>query len=124
MTELISSIEVSEEERRSENYVMINVRPGEKISAMLDVLSHLFQKTPSVVINGDNLLSEVIAGYAASTPLHGNAVLEAVEKTLKENGFLSKECALELLEKAGVLELKRELYAFSLRTNSDKQDGD
>lgn len=106
MKGLISSIETSEEELQAEDYVMVNVRPGEKISAMLDVFSHLFKKTPSAIINGGNTFSEHLAKYAASNPLHGDAVLEAVEKALEKGGSLPEGCALNLLErKYGILEL-------------------
>lgn len=111
MKGLISSIKMSDEEVQSEDYVMVSVRPGEKISAMLDVLSHLFKKTPSAIINGGNSFSELLAEYAASNPLHGDVVLEAVEQALG-SGYLSEGCALDLLvKKYGVLELKRE-YKF------------
>ncbi|WP_270666805.1 MULTISPECIES: hypothetical protein [unclassified Aeromonas] len=109
MKGFISSIEISENELQAEDYIMVSVRPGEKISAMFDVFSHLFKKTPSALINGGNAFSEQLARYAASNPLHGEVVLEAVEKAL-ESGFLSEGCALDLLKKNGVLELKNESF--------------
>ncbi|HGW2956668.1 TPA: hypothetical protein ACNP37_005422 [Raoultella ornithinolytica] len=106
MKGLISSVEMSEEELQAENYVMVSVRPGEKVSAMLDVFCHIFKKSPSAVINGGNAFSEQLARHVASNPLHGDAVLEAVEKAI-ENGLLSEGCALNILkEKYEVLELK------------------
>lgn len=44
MKGFISSIEISENELQAEDYIMVSVRPGEKISAMFDVFSHLFKK--------------------------------------------------------------------------------
>lgn len=69
-------------ETKTEGYTMVNVRPGEKVSAMLDVISHLHQKSPSMIIIDE--LSKKLAEYAVSSVDHAQPVLNALERLVQE----------------------------------------
>ena len=76
ISKLVSSLDQTVSEARAENYAMINVRPGEKVSAMLDVLSGVMGSTPSALLT--DALSERLAEYAVSSEKNVDAVLSAV----------------------------------------------
>ena len=100
----LSSIIEAEDEHRAENFSMINVRPGEKVAAMLDILTHLSNKTPSALIA--DALSRKLAEYAVSSADHVDAVLGAAEIVLVSQGGFSHESALGLLQKKKILEVR------------------
>lgn len=100
----ISNIVEAQSEKKSEGFTMVNVRPGEKVSAMLDVLAHLYQKSPSVVIA--DALSRKIAAHAASSQMYADAILDAAGQALLEHGVLYKESALGILEEQGLLKIR------------------
>lgn len=101
LSKVVSEIHDTNAENRADKYVMVNVRPGEKVSAMLEVISHLSQKTPSAVIA--NKLSSQIAQYAISSLRHSDAILDAAEKAIKEDCVIYSDTALDKLEKDGVI---------------------
>ena len=103
-SQALSSIIETEDENREENFSMINVRPGEKVAAMLDILAHLSKKTPSALIA--DVFSIELESYACSSILHADAVLDAVEQVLTTQGMLNPESALGLLEKKDVLTIR------------------
>ena len=45
LSKMIEEIGESQAEIRAEDYTMVNVRPGEKVASMLDLLSGLSGKT-------------------------------------------------------------------------------
>lgn len=100
----LSSIIEAEDEHRAESFSMINVRPGEKVAAMLDILTHLSKKTPSALIA--DALSTELAHYAYSSISHADAVLDAVEQALATQGMVNPECALGLLKEAKYIEIR------------------
>ena len=100
----LSSILEDEDDKRAENFTMINVRPGEKVSAMLDILTFLSKKTPSTLIA--EALSTQLAEYACSSVSHADAVLDAVEQVLAAQGTANPESAIGLLEKVGFLRIE------------------
>lgn len=103
-SQALSSVIETEDEHRAESFSMINIRPGEKVAAMLDILTHLSKKTPSALIA--DVFSTELASYACSSILHADAVLDAVEQVLTTPGILNPESALGLLEKKDVLTIK------------------
>jgi predicted transcriptional regulator len=104
ISKAISNIVEAQSEKKSEGFTMVNVRPGEKVSAMLDVLAHLYQKSPSVVIA--DALSRKIAAHAASSEMYADAILDAAEQVVLENGILHKESALGILEEQGLINIR------------------
>ena len=103
----LSSILEAEDEHRAESFSMINVRPGEKVAAMLDILTHLSKKTPSALIA--DALSRELANYACSSISHADAVLDAVEQALANQEVVNPECALGFLQEAKFLEIRNSL---------------
>ena len=101
LSKVVSEIHDTNAENRADKYVMVNVRPGEKVSAMLEVISHLSQKTPSAVIA--NKLSSQIAHYAISSLSFSEAILDAAEKAINEDRVIYLDTALDKLEKDGVI---------------------
>lgn len=89
-----------ETEARSEEYMMVNVRPGEKVGALLELMSRMTGKTPSVLMA--ERLSEELAEHAQSSAAYGPAIFEAAAKALEQDGFWF-EGALALLSERGVI---------------------
>lgn len=104
ISKAIANIVEAQSEKKYEGFNMVNVRPGEKVSSMLDVISHLYQKSPSVVIA--DALSRKIAAHAASSQAYADAILDAAEQVVSEHGVLYKESALGILEEQGLLKVK------------------
>ena len=100
----ISNIVEAKTDQKSEGFTMVNVRPGEKVSAMLDVVSHLNGKSPSAVIAV--ALSAKIADFAASSKNNAQAILDASEKAIIESSYPHADSALGLLQKHGFLKIR------------------
>jgi len=106
LSKLISEIGEAQAEVRAEDYTMVNVRPGEKVSVMLDILSKLAGKSPSALVTDE--ISIRLAEYAASSTANAEAILDAAEDTLKQDGAYGFQggSALDILEKAGLIEVE------------------
>ncbi|NCM96084.1 MAG: hypothetical protein GW948_01865 [Rhodobacterales bacterium] len=105
LSKLIHEIGEAHADARAESYAMVNVRPGEKVAVMLDLLSRLSGKSPSALIADE--ISRRLAAYAASSPRNTEAILDAVEKALEQDnayGF-QEGSALKLLQKSGIVEI-------------------
>lgn len=111
LSKLISEIGEANAEARSEKYTMVNVRPGEKVSAMLDLLAKLSGKSPSALISDE--LSRRLAILATSNPAYMGAILSAVEKSLDESGSYEFQdgSALDYIEKAKIIEIENPISA-------------
>lgn len=116
LSRLVEDGKQSAAEARAESYVMINVRPGEKVSALLDLLSRLAGKSPSALMV--ERLSEMLADFAMSSAAHGPAILNAATTILEKDAVFFDGCALAILEQRGVI--KHRLTAFD---NLDLFDG-
>lgn len=103
-SKVLSQLAEVDSAKQSESFVMVNVRPGPKISAMIEIACHLNQKTPSVLMA--EKLSLKLAAYAASSATHAPAVLEAAELTIESLGRISTDSALGLLEEAKLLQVR------------------
>jgi len=88
--------------KKYEDYVVVNVRPGEKVSAMLDVIAHLYGKSPTEFIA--EALSRKLAEFAASSLSHGDAVLDAAETVMSNSGQPHRDSALGILMAKGLIE--------------------
>ena len=104
LSKVIEEIGETQAEIRAEDYTMVNVRPGEKVASMLDLVSALAGKTPSAVVAEE--LSSRLAAYAVSSATHAGAILDAAEEALKQNQMLQPGCALDILQKADVIEVE------------------
>ena len=104
ISKLIEEIGEAQFEARAEEYTMVNVRPGEKVSAMLELVAALSGKSASAVVA--EVLSSRLAEYAASSIDRIDAIMDAAEETLKQDGRFQPGCALENLEKANILKLE------------------
>jgi len=105
LSKLISEIGEANAESRSESYTMVNVRPGEKVSAMLALLAKLSGKSPSALVSDE--LSRRLATLATSKPAYTNAILSAVEKSLDESGRYGFQdgSALDYLKRDKIIEI-------------------
>jgi hypothetical protein len=103
LSRMIEDGKRSADEVRAESYVMVNVRPGEKVAALLDLLSRLTGKSPSALVA--EKLSEALADSAASSAAHGPAILDAAASAIKQDAYLNDGCALQFLEKRGVIKV-------------------
>lgn len=90
--------------RRAETYDMINIRPGTKIAAMVEVLAELRGIPVASMLTEE--LSERLALYAASDHRHTSAILDAAEAFIAEHGTPSPESALGRLMKQGLLKVE------------------
>ena len=90
--------------RRAETYDMINVRPGSKIAAMIELLAELRGVPVSSLLTDD--LSERLAVYALSDRRHAPAILDAAEAFITEHGAPSPDSALGRLVAQGLLEVE------------------
>ena len=65
LSKMIEEIGETQAEVRAEDYTMVNVRPGEKVASMLDLVSALSGKTPSAVVAEeiDKALASGMNGY-------------------------------------------------------------
>lgn len=106
LSKLIHEIGEAQADARAESYAMVNVRPGEKVAVMLDLLSKLSGKSPSALIADE--ISRRLAAYTASSPKHAEAILDAVEKAFEQgNAYGFQEgSALEYLHKDGIVEIE------------------
>lgn len=120
LSRLVEDGKRSTNEARSESYVMINVRPGEKVGALLDLMARLTGKTPSVLMA--DKLSEALADLAQSSANYAPAILEAATQALKDNRHMS-DGALSILVKKGVLEFDSP-YSRKLDLLSPKASGE
>ncbi|SPB14313.1 hypothetical protein NOV72_01563 [Caballeronia novacaledonica] len=109
ISKAISKAVEAKSEKTHEGYIMVNIRPGEKVSAMLDVLSHLNGKTPSEIIG--QALSGKLAEYAASSPDHGSAILDALEQVMTDHGNPHENSALGILKKEGLVKISNPFIA-------------
>lgn len=89
--------------RRADTYEMINVRPGAKVAAMIELLATLNNKPVSTLLT--DALSERLAQHAASDRAHATAILDAAEQYLSEHAAPSEESALGRLVSAGLLQV-------------------
>ncbi|WMS45291.1 hypothetical protein RDV64_23410 (plasmid) [Acuticoccus sp. MNP-M23] len=106
LSKVIGDIGEADSEARAESYTMVNVRPGEKVAAMLSTLSKLAGKSPSAVVTDE--ISRRLSDYARSSLAHSEAILDATEKALKDGGYSSFQSgsALDILQREGVVELE------------------
>ena len=88
-SQALSKMAEAESDKQSESFAIINIRPGPKISAMLDIACHISKKTPSALIA--DALSRKLAEYAVSSAGHVDAMLGAAEIALVSQGGFSPE---------------------------------
>ena len=105
LSKLINEIGEENAEVRAESYTMVNVRPGDKVAAMLDILTKLSGKSASVLVADE--IARRLATYAASSARNAEAILDAVEKASQQDDTFHYQdgSALDLLQKAGILEI-------------------
>jgi ribosomal silencing factor RsfS len=101
LSKAIAHLVEEQSDKRAEDFAVVNVRPGEKVSAMLDVIAHIFQKTPATLIA--DALSQKLESYAGSSPVHAEAILNAAGQVIAARGVLSSSSALGLLQERGLV---------------------
>ena len=89
---------------RTEIYETINIRPGSKIAAMIELLAELRGVPVSSMLT--EALSEKLAQYAASDLEHAQAILDAATAFIATHGDPSVHSALGLLLAQGVLRIE------------------
>lgn len=107
LAKLISEIGEADADSRAESYAMVNVRPGDKVAAMLEILSKLSGRSASSLVTDQ--ISLRLARYAASSPENADVILDAAEEALggdRSRGF-QVGSSLDMLERAGIIEVKR-----------------
>ncbi|MGH7019452.1 MAG: hypothetical protein ACREEY_06220 [Brevundimonas sp.] len=107
LSKLIKEIGEADDESRAENYAMVNVRPGDKVASMLEIVSKLSGRSPSSLVTDQ--ISLRLARYAASSSENADVILDAAEEALegdRSRGFQAGS-SLDMLERAGIIEVKR-----------------
>lgn len=104
ISKVIEEIGEAQAEVRAEEYTMVNVRPGEKVAAMLDLVAALSGKTASAVVAEE--LSSRLAAYAVSSSSHADAIMDAAQGVLEQDQMLQYGSALDILQKANVIEVE------------------
>lgn len=88
----------------ADTYDMMNVRPGSKISAMIELLAELRGVPVSTMLTDE--LSEKLAQHAASDLGHAPAILDAATAYIAMHGEPSEDSALGRLLDRGVLKIE------------------
>lgn len=104
ISKVIEDIADAQTDALSHEYTMVNVRPGEKVSAMLDLVAALSGKSASALVA--QVLSVRLAEYAASCVTYKDAILDAAQAALTLSGMFQPGCALSLLEQADVINVE------------------
>lgn len=112
LSTIIDGIGGAEAEQRAESYVMVNVRPGEKVAVMLDLLSKLTGQSPSALVTDQ--LSRRLAVYAAASTANTEAILSAAENVLEQGGGygFQEGSALARLQSEGIVTIKGPRHEF------------
>ncbi|WP_172330338.1 hypothetical protein [Mangrovicoccus sp. HB161399] len=84
--------------------MLLSIRPGDKISALLDLVSRLTSKSPAEYASDG--LSESLFLYLVSSDRALDLAAEQIRKILAEGGQLQRGSALDLLVERGVIEIK------------------
>ena len=87
----------------SEQLSSINIKPSESSSALLEVLSKINKKTPSLVVREN--LSFCLAQAILRSTKDAESLRKAVQRFLETNTFPAEESAISYLIKAGVIKL-------------------
>mgnify|MGYP001013532388 CR=1 FL=1 len=98
--EALHNLEQAAIEANTDDFVIINMRPGDKISAMLEILAMIHKKSPTVIIA--EALSQHIANHAMSSPIYADAIIRSANKAGKYS--IGKGTALSILKENGLLE--------------------
>lgn len=104
ITSLRQDLEHKASTRRIETYEMINIRPGSKITAMIELLADFRGVAVSSMLT--DALSEKLAQHAASDLGHAPAILDAATAYIAMHGEPSEHSALGLLLARGVLKIE------------------
>ncbi|WP_138738973.1 hypothetical protein [Pseudomonas sp. FSL W7-0098] len=104
LSTVIQAIGEAQIEARAEQHAMVNVRPGEKVSAMLDLVAELSGKSATGLVA--EVLSARLQAYATSAFARADSIMDAAEQALKQDCMLQPGCALDLLAKANVITIK------------------
>lgn len=107
LSNVIQAIGEAQIEARAEQHIMVNVRPGEKVSAMLDLVAELSGKSATGLVS--EVLSFRLQAYAASALEYTGPIMDSAEQVLKQDGMFQPGCALDLLAKANVISVKNGL---------------
>lgn len=98
--EALYNLAQAEIEGNTNDFVMINMRPGDKISAMLEVLAMIQKKSPTAIIA--EALSMHIAHHAMSSPIYADAIIRSANKLGEYR--IEEGTALSILKENGLLE--------------------
>lgn len=107
LSSVIQAIGEAHIEARAEQHVMVNVRPGEKVSSMLDLVAELSGKSATGLVA--EVLSSRLQTYAASSYEYADSIMDAAEQALKQDGIFQPGCALDLLVKSDVITVQNGL---------------
>ena len=123
--------------KESKDFSIVSVRPGPKISAMIDVMTEMNQnKLPLAKLT--DLISVELANFVQERKEHADCLHEAIKNiqyARDENsalGILSKRKLIEQIPDHEIIEFQKELEAIFLKTKEDtspasageKTDGD
>lgn len=98
--EALHNLAQMEVEGNADDFVIINMRPGVKTAAMLEVLSMIQKKSPAAIIS--DALSMHISHHAMSSSIYADAIIKAANKA-NESSIHQKGSALSILIDNGLL---------------------
>ena len=84
--------------------VIMSIRPGEKISALLELVSRLTPKSPSEFASEN--MSESLFLFLTSSNERLQFSAQQVTEIMDKGGSLQKGSALDLLVERGILEIR------------------
>lgn len=105
LAKFIEDIKDVSEEKKDDEYVTINLRPGEKVSSMMKIIASITAKSPSMIVSKN--LSHEIAGYASIFHKDKSKLLDAVIETIKQNNGVPSESAISLLVDWGIVKINK-----------------
>lgn len=101
----IEEIEEISEEKKDNEYITINLRPGEKVSSMMKIIASITDKSPSMIVNKN--LSHEIAACSSIFHNDKSKLLDSAIETIKQYNGVPSESAISLLIDWGILKINK-----------------
>lgn len=90
--------------KNDEAFIPLSVRPGDKISSLLEIIAKSTSKSPATYASDG--ISEALSRYMASSRPALDVAAAQITKILEEGGELQKGSALALLVERKIIEIR------------------
>lgn len=105
LAKFVEEIKEISEEKKDDEYITINLRPGEKVSSMMKIIAAITSKSPSMIVNTN--LSHEIAEHASVFHDDKSKLLDAVIETIKQHNGVPSNSAISLLIERGIIKINQ-----------------